>query len=255
QIITYTEWLPALLGPLALPAYTGYKPYVNPSIGNEFSTALFRFGHSQLDNEIDRLNNDGTDISNDPAGASVDLAQAFFNPTLINPAGVTDPFSGHTSTGIDPILKGAASGDAQEVDLLAVRDIRNLLFGPPGAGGSDLIARDIQRGRDHGLGDYNTMRAAYGLPAVASFAQSTSDVHVRRKLQQLYGDVNKIDAFVGALAEDHAAGADVGPLTRAVLVNQFTRLRDGDRFFYLNQFHGKELADLLANTSLTKIIE
>jgi hypothetical protein len=30
QIITYTEWLPALLGPNALPAYTGYKPNVNP---------------------------------------------------------------------------------------------------------------------------------------------------------------------------------------------------------------------------------
>src|SRR5262249_39805009 len=136
QIITYTEWLPALLGPGALPAYTGYKPNVNPSIANEFSTAMFRFAHSQLDNEVDRLNNDGTDI----AGGSVDLAQAFFNPTLINPAGVTDPYSGHVSTDIDAILKGAASGDAQEVDLLAVRDIRNLLFGPPGAGGSDLIA-------------------------------------------------------------------------------------------------------------------
>src|SRR5262249_4203462 len=162
---------------------------------------------------------------------------AFFNPTLINPNGVTDPFSGATSTGIDAILKGAASGDAQEVDLLAVRDIRNLLFGPPGSGGSDLIARDIQRGRDHGLTDYNSsMRAAYGLPRVTSFAQITSNVQVQQKLQQLYGNVNNIDVFVGALAEDHVAGADVGPLTKAVLVDQFTRLRDGDRFFYLNQF-------------------
>jgi hypothetical protein len=251
QIITYTEWLPALLGPNALPAYTGYKPNVNPSISNEFSTALFRFAHSELDNEVDRLNNNGTDV----AGGSVDLADAFFNPTLINPAGVTDPISGLASTDIDAILKGAASGDAQEVDLLAVRDVRNLLFGPPGAGGSDLIARDIQRGRDHGLTDYNSMRAAYGLPRVTSFAQITSNVAVQQKLKQLYGSVDNIDAFVGAQAEDHVPGADVGPLTKAVLVNQFTRLRDGDRFFYLNQFSGKELSDLLANTSLTKIIE
>src|SRR5262249_9193034 len=75
------------------------------------------------------------------------------------------------------------------------------------------------------------------------------------KLQQLYGNVNNIDAFVGALAEDHVAGADVGPLTKAVLVNQFTRLRDGDRFFFLNQFSGQELADLLPNPSLAKIID
>jgi hypothetical protein len=251
QIITYNEWLPALLGPNALPAYTGYKPWVNPSIANEFSTAMFRFAHSQLDNGVDRLNNDGTDI---PDGG-VGLAQAFFNPTLLNPAGVTDPFSGYISTDIDPILKGGASGDAQEVDLLAVRDVRNLLFGPPGSGGSDLIARDIQRGRDHGLTDYNSMRAAYGLRRVTSFSQISSDPTIQAKLQQLYGSVDNIDAFVGALAEDHVPGADVGPLTKAVLVNQFTRLRDGDRLFYLNQFSGTQLQALMANTSLAKIIE
>src|SRR5438270_10189628 len=138
---------------------------------------------------------------------------------------------------------------------MAVRDIRNLLFGPPGAGGTDLIARDIQRGRDDGLTDYNSMRTAYGLPRVTSFAQITSNVQVQQKLQQLYGSVDKIDAFVGALAEDHVPGADVGPLTKAVLVDQFTRLRDGDRLFYLNQFSGKGLSNLLTNTSLTKIIE
>ena len=252
QIITYTQWLPALLGPGALPFYTGYKPNVNPSISNEFSTAMFRFAHSQLDNGIDRLNNDGTDS----AAGGVDLAQAFFNPTLINPAGITDPFSGQLSTDIDPILKGAASGNAQEVDLLAVRDIRNLLFGPPGAGGSDLIARDIQRGRDHGLTDYNSMRAAYGLPRVTSFAQITKDVQVQQKLQQLYGSVDNIDVFVGALAEDHVPGSDVGPLTQAVLVNQFTRLRDGDRFFYLNQsWNLEEIGILLHSNTLAKVIE
>src|SRR5262249_49879378 len=88
-----------------------------------------------------------------------------------------------------------------------------------------------------------------------SFAQITSNVHVQEELQQLYGSVDNIEAFVGALAEDHVPGADVGPLTKAVLVDQFTPLRDGDRFFYLNQFSGKDLANLLANTSLAKIIE
>ena len=251
QVITYNEWLPALLGPGALSKYTGYKASVDPAIANEFSTAMFRFAHSQLDNDIERKTNAGADA----ADGNVDLAAAFFNPTLINPAGVTDPISGQVSTDIDPLLKGAASADAQNVDLLAVRDIRNFLFGPPGAGGTDLIARDIQRGRDHGLADYNSMRAAYGLARVTSFAQITSDVAVQQKLQALYGNVDNIDAFVGALAEDHAPGAAVGALTKAVLVDQFTRLRDGDRFFYMNQFHGAELKSLLANTSLAKIIE
>src|SRR5262249_45609948 len=151
---------------------------------------------------------------------------SFFNPTFLTPGYAQ-------ATGIGAVLKGAASATAQEVDVLAVRDIRNFLFGPPGNGGSDLIARDIQRGRDHGLTDYNSMRAAYGLPKVTNFAQITSNVKLGDKLKDEFGTVNNIDSFIGALAEDHAPGADVGPLIKAVLVDQFTRLRDGDRF-YLN---------------------
>src|SRR5205823_9103271 len=65
-----------------------------------------------------------------------------------------------------------------------------------------------------------------------------------------------IDAFVGALAEDHVAGADVGALTKAVLVNQFTRLRDGDRLFYLNQqWNPEELKILQQGNTLAKVIE
>src|SRR5262249_53859276 len=39
EVIVYHEYLPALLGPNAIPAYTGYKPYVHPGIANEFSTS------------------------------------------------------------------------------------------------------------------------------------------------------------------------------------------------------------------------
>jgi hypothetical protein len=188
-MITYNEFLPALLGSNALPKYSGYNPNVNPTIANEFSTVLFRFDHSILDNEVDRLNNDGTDIA-DPNGASVDLTAAFFNPILIDPTGAVDPLTGQVSTDIDPILKVIASGVAQETDLLAVRDIRNFLFGNGDEGGEDLIARDIQRARDNGLPDYNTMRADNGLPRVTSFAQITSNVQVQQKLQQFYASVN-----------------------------------------------------------------
>jgi len=33
----------------------------------------------------------------------------------------------------------------------------------------------MQRGRDHGLPDYNRLRVAYGLPAVSSFASISSN--------------------------------------------------------------------------------
>ena len=52
---------------------------------------------------------------------------------------------------------------------MVVDDVRNFLFGPPGAGGFDLASLNIQRGRDHGLPDYNSVREQLGLGRVESF--------------------------------------------------------------------------------------
>jgi hypothetical protein len=256
EIITYTEFLPALLGPNALPAYTGYKPRVDPAISTEFSTVAFRFGHSLLSGTVGRQTNDGLDVADvNPNGAGVDLAADFFDPNLISATPGTDPITGHTSTGIGAVLKADADNTANENDLLMIRQVRDLLFGN-GAGGEDLIARDIQRARDHGIGTYNQVRAAYGLPRVTSFAQITSDVTVQKKLKQTYGSVDRIDPFEGMEAEDHLRGADVGSTLRAALVDQFVRLRDGDRFFYLNEhFNSDELNILRQGNTLTKVIE
>jgi len=167
-----------------------------------------------------------------------------------------DPFTGHISTNIGAILKAEADNTANETDLLLIDEIRNTLFGPPGAGGTDLAARDIQRARDHGIGTYNQVRMAYGLPVVTSFAQITSNVAVQQELQTTYGSVDKIDPFEGLLAEDHLPGADVGPTIKAILVKQFTALRDGDRFFYLNEsFTSGEARSLSQADSLAAVIQ
>src|SRR5205807_885961 len=108
---------------------------------------------------------------------------------------------------------------------------------------------------DHGLSDYNTIRASYGLPRVTSFAQITSNRNLQRQLQSLYGNVNNIDPWVGGLAEDHIPGTSTGPLIRAVLLDQFTRVRDGDRFWYQNQgIYLPPGEPALAGTTLAAVI-
>ena len=229
QSITYNEFLPALLGERAISRYKGYDSTVNPTIANEFSTAAFRFGHSTLNDDIEFFDNDGRALREE-----IELKDAFFNSLLLE------------ETGIDSILKYDASSQAQEIDLEVVDSLRNFLFGPPGAGGLDLVSMNIQRGRDHGLNDYNTTRVAYGLNPVESFAEITSNVDLQEKLESLYGEVDNIDLWVGLMAEDHVRGASVGELTQTIIADQFERVRDGDRFYYENLLEGQELRASIA---------
>jgi hypothetical protein len=256
QSIVYNEWIPAVYGQSALSRYTAYNASVNPTIANEFSTVAYRFGHSMVSGEIERQTNNGQAIT-DPAGDDISLATDFFDPNFLNPAGVVDPLTGQTSTDIGVILKGDADGNGQAMDMLAINDIRNLLFGNGGLGGQDLIARDVQRDRDNGIPDYNTLRVAVGLKALTSFSQITSNLTLQHELEQAYpGGVSTIDAFEGGMAEDHLSGSDVGALFQAIMVKQFENLRDGDRFFYLNEHFNSDEKNLFAQgNTLTKVIE
>jgi hypothetical protein len=245
QVITYEEYLPAIFGHELAPdpEAATYNPNVNAAVTNSFAHAIFRFGHSQINESTLLVNNFNQTTS------TLSVRDAFFNPQFLK----DDP------SRVGRMLKGLASQNGQEVDLLLVDGVRNNLFGPPGAGGLDLAALDIQRGRDHGLPDYNNLRTAYGLPAVTTFAQISSDPAVQAKLAELYGNVDNIDPFVGALAEDHLPGASVGPLIHAVVGNQFERLRDGDRFFYtddalLNSPEVKAILDV-GTVTLSKVIK
>jgi hypothetical protein len=264
EIVTYTEFLPAIFGSNPLPEYTGYHSDVNPAIATEFSTVGFRFGHSLLSNTVGRNENDGTNIEDvNPHGAGVNLLEDFFRPDLINPDGVTvnlvdrngmaDP---HTSSNVDAIVKADADNAANEMDLLLIDEIRNGLFSIPFAPGTDLAARDVQRTRDHGIGTYNQVRVAYGLPPATTFAMISSDPDAQAALQDTYGTPDQVDPFEGMLAEDHIPGTDTGPTERAIVLDQFQRLRDGDRFFYLNeQFTLEELALIRQGNSLAKVIK
>lgn len=243
QKITYTEFLPALLGgntpaAAALLRYGGYKADVNPGIATEFSTAAFRVGHSMLGDDIQFLANDGTPVR-DPLA----LRDAFFNAPIVS------------QTGIDPILKYLASDRAQEIDTKVVDDIRDFLFGAPGQGGFDLAALNIQRGRDHGLADYNAVRAAYGLKKVTSFADITPDKATQSALAATYGSIDKVDLWVGGLAEKHLPGSSLGETFTRILVDQFMRLRDGDRYWYQNTgVLPADAAQLVQTSSLADIV-
>ena len=238
QVITYREFLPAIMGPNALSEYSGYNPTVFPNISNTFSTAAYRFGHSMLTTELLRLDNDGEEISQ----GNLSLRDAFFNPANL------------TDFGVDPYLKGLTVQLAQEIDTKIVGDLRNFLFGPPGAGGFDLAALNVQRGRDHGLADFNSIREFYRLPKYTSFEEVSSDPSIQANLALAYRSVDEIDAWVGILSEDHVEGASVGPTAHIIFKQQFEMLRDADRFWYQRDFSRREIEEL-ERTTLADVIE
>ena len=54
------------------------------------------------------------------------------------------------------------------------------------------------------------------------------------RVKAIHGDVDEVDAFVGMVAEPHVPGSDLGELQLAMWKRQFEAVRDGDRFFYLD---------------------
>lgn len=238
QSIVYDEWLPAM--GVNLPDYEGYKEEVNGQLYNLFTGAAFRLGHTLLNTIIQRLDNDGTEL---PEG-NLTLREAFFNPGAVLETGSIDPF-----------FKGMAVQVQQSLDSRVIDDIRNFLFGPPGSGGLDLASININRGRERGLPDFNSIRAAFGLPRYSLFQQFNSSAAVFTHLFHLYLDINDVDPWVGMLAEEPMPGALFGETIMAIMKRQFTALRSGDRFFYLNDpVLTQEEKDWISKTTLRDLI-
>ncbi|KAI5730643.1 hypothetical protein M8J76_015993 [Diaphorina citri] len=227
QHITYTQWLPHILGPdgmAELGEYKGYNPNIAADISNVFATVALRFGHTLINPILTRLNENYTTI---PEG-DLSLGKAFFSPWRLVDEG-----------GVDPLLRGFITSPAKRkrpTENLN-KELTDKLFTTFHAVSLDLAAMNIQRGRDHGIPEYNAWREYCGLPRANTFedlAREITDRRVRDKLQRLYGHPGNIDPFVGAILEDQVDGGRVGPTMRCLLIDQFKRIRDGDRFWYEN---------------------
>lgn len=238
QAIVYEEWLPSM--GIAIPPYLGYDPAVHPGIMNVFSAAAFRLGHTLVNSNIVRMDEHGKPM----AEGDLSMRDGFFKPMSVKNGG-----------GISPLLQGMATQPQQHLDCQVVDDLRNFLFGAPGQGGLDLAAININRGRERGLPDYNTLRKDFGLVPVEYFTDITADMNTAARLEALYGDVNNIDPWVGMLAEDHTSNTIAGETIQTILKRQFQALRDGDRFYYENDtaLSASEIASI-KDTRLSDVI-
>lgn len=225
QAITFFEFVPSVLG-RKLPKYRGYKSRIPASISNTFSTVAFRVGHTMINPFITAIDGAGK-----PKRRR--LRDVFFNTKAFR------------EDGMDSLFRGMMKTKTAEVDGFVTPEVRDFLFGTDTSKvvQLDLVALNIQRGRDHGIPRYNEVRKAYGLKPVEDWSGITKNKDIQARMKLAYGSVDNVDAWVGGITEDHIRGGSLGPLFYRAWRREFKRLRDGDRFYFENnwQFTNEEI--------------
>jgi len=235
-----TEYIPTLLGTPNLDPYTGYDETADPSMNVMFAAAALRYGHSQVSNFTQRLNEDGTHLVT-AAGGDIRLKDNFFDPTMLD-------------SGCSPLYRGLAAHQHNSGEVTIIDDLRNFLFSTRPAPGNDLLATNMRRAREEGLPNYAQTRASYGLAVHTSWMNVTDEWFA--ELESLYGtsDPSTCDPWLCGLLEPGINDGELGELFHFIVKDQFERMRNGDRFWYMNnQFSASELATIQA-TKLSDII-
>ena len=149
------------------------------------------------------------------------LSKQFLNPEVIYEPG-----------GLDKFLVGLATQPIQKFDNIISDEVTNhLLQAKNKPFGLDLVALNLQRGRDHGLQGYNAFRELCGFGRAKSFDKLSDFIPTKiiQRLKQIYDDVDDIDLFIGGISESNAVGSLLGPTFQCIVGDQFKRLQHGDR--------------------------
>ncbi|XP_046846471.1 eosinophil peroxidase-like [Xenia sp. Carnegie-2017] len=257
QQITFKEWLPILIGRNALPRYKRYRPKIDPGISNEFSTIAFRLGHSLVRPKFDFLKRDYKPFPFSP----VPLRQVFFNNTLAQLNGIDGwiiGLVGNVSQEMDNEMAIGLTNEMFQRDEISRE-------------GLNLAALNMQRAREHGLSFYSDILATcqrkypglypanLDLSNVKSFDELTDlfKPEVLKSLKEVYNDKpQNTDVFPAGIGEnprdksfvphiprskqrfsryetpDDLPDPILGPTFTCLVIDQFERVRDGDRFYY-----------------------
>merc|ERR1712121_234864 len=179
--------------------------------------AAFRFGHSMVPHQF-------SSVSRGRSETVLKMSEQFFKPASLKSAGF-----------LDGLVRGMTEQGLQLWDHSFVEDLRNHLFeSRSGSGGLDLVAVNVQRGRDHGLPGYNKYKEICTGEKAKDFndLRKVMDAKHIEQLKSVYRQVADIDLYVGGFLEAAHEDSILGPVFKCIIGDQFARLKKGDRFFY-----------------------
>jgi hypothetical protein len=132
--------------------FGGVNTDLDPAITREFAHTVFRFGHSMLNETVDRvtLGADGTWTDN-----STSLIQAFLNPLgFLRENGTTGVAELTPEQAAGEVLRGMTRQQGNAIDEFVTGALHNNLVGLP----LDLGAVNIARARELGMPRFNAVR-------------------------------------------------------------------------------------------------
>ncbi|KAJ8894606.1 hypothetical protein PR048_007270 [Dryococelus australis] len=198
--------------------WNGHDPNVNPNVIDAFAAAAFRFGHSLLPTAVERWSKAHKFI------ASKRLSDLIRQPYDLYRAGVLDEY-----------FMGLMNQVAQAMDDSITQEVTSHLFKKPGARfGMDLVAFNMQRGREFGLPGYMEFRKFCGLHGADNFKDMSgtmSNTTINR-YNSIYVHPSDVDLWSGGVSERPLPGSMLGPTFACIIATQFSYSRRGDRFWY-----------------------
>jgi len=126
----------------------GFDTTIDPSIVAEFAHVVYRFGHSMLNESIDRFD---PGFNQDHIG----LIEGFLNPMQFQNNGGATAVDADIAAGA--IIRGMTRQQGNEIDEFVTGALRNNLLGLP----LDLATINLARGRDTGVPSLNEARAQF----------------------------------------------------------------------------------------------
>ena len=121
-----------------------YDTSIDPAISAEFAHAVYRFGHSMLDEDVARRTRSGVN-------RDIPLLEAFLNPPSYTEGGLTP------EQAAGDIVRGMTDQVGNEIDEFITDALRNRLLGLP----LDLATLNLARGRDTGIPTLNAARREF----------------------------------------------------------------------------------------------
>ncbi|KAL1122797.1 hypothetical protein AAG570_003123 [Ranatra chinensis] len=254
QYITYSEFLPLILGQDTMAAhelmllrdgyFDDYSISIDPSIANSVATTALHFSLSLMPTHLKVYSEQGVEMGTELLGDS------FYAPFQI-----------YTKSGLEKVirslLKTPALSNNQHINSI----FTDHMFQQPDGGGLDLVAQLIQQGRDHGIPSYVQWRKFCHKKTIFSFDDLLKDMSQEAVtgLKSVYRNVSDIDLLSGSLSEEVPEGATVGPTLRCLLATQFKALRRGDRHWFENSlpesaFTKQQLSSIREGTSLARLL-